>query len=145
MFKASKVIDNAESRLAIAQKAYYDFSGKSKSGLTLTRYGDIILVDDDYDKWLADFDDYDDSFEDVVEYILSGAEEDDVSDYYDRLCANCPVLYSRIGSGEHNNDLHGLVECLRAHELTDEQIEMIFDEIGEDLESALIPEEESVD
>jgi hypothetical protein len=146
MFKVVDLLDSTEKRLAIAKKVYCDFVGKSKNGgLTLTRYDGIILVDDDYDKWLANFIDYDDSLEGVIEAILCGKLDGDISDCYNQLCSDCPALYSRISSGEYNGDLSELVEYLKEQKLNDWQIEDIFNEIGEDIESALTSEEEPLD
>jgi hypothetical protein len=141
MLKARDLIANTEDRLDIAGKIYRDLSGSSRTGLSVKRYGKIVLIDDNNDKWLVNFDDYDDSLEDVIEYILSGREDDDYSYYYNRFYSTCPSLYSRVGPGKYNANLPGLVQYLKNCDLTNDQIEIVFNEIGENLMSALTTDE----
>jgi hypothetical protein len=136
MFKALELIEEYKIRFENAEKIYRDFSGNSKNGLTVTRYGNFVLVDDDSDKWIAYFDDYDDALEYIIKDVISGNIVD-ICDCYNDLCYECPAMYSRIGSGEYNKNLDNFVEVLKKNKVTDDQIKIIFEEIGEDLESVL--------
>ncbi len=137
--QASDKIEEFGKRVKVAEEVMNDLGGKSRDGITLTQYGDYVMCDDGQDRWLTLSDDYSEALEEVVESVLEGKLENDGGDCYGELCSNCSVLYSRIGSGNYNNDIDELRKMLEegndyAKPLDEETIEDIFRELGIEVE-----------
>lgn len=142
---ATNLIAEAEGSIKHARDILRDLDGSNRNGgLTITEYGAYVLVDDGADRWISTYDDFDSALFSVITAALNGKyysedRREARKDAYDALCSDCPCLYSRIGSGAHNNDLPSLVVELES-DLDEDQIAEIFEEIGEE-----VPESEEAD
>jgi hypothetical protein len=130
-----KVILEARTNLDRAEDIFADLSGQKQRGLTLTHYGPYLIVDDDQDRWLCHEVDYQEACDKVLADAVAGKYTDDDGDgeWYSDLCGECQALYSRIGSGLHNDDVPGL-EKLLLQDLAEEQVQEIFGELGIEIE-----------
>lgn len=129
--------DESEARVKRAEEIYADFAGKREhGGLSVSVYGDYVLVDDEADRWLAEKDEFVDGLKAVLYAVVEKGrfmDDDDASAPYDYLCNECPALYSRIGSGTYNNKTADLLALL-AETLDDSDVEEITDYLGIEIE-----------
>ncbi len=130
---AREAHEETANRIKRAEKILYDLGGGGREydTITLTRFGDYILVDDGADKWLGDYDTYARALESVLTACIEKGMYDDPLDgsEYDHLCNDCSALYSRIGSGEYNNKTGELLTLL-AETLDADEVAEIAYELG---------------
>ena len=106
--------------------------------MTVEIYGDFVVVDDDQDRWVGRLEDYQSGLDLIAKNALTGRyERECLHEAYSDLCNECPALYSRIGLGEFNKDVAGLVKALD-ESVTREGVEEILAYLGIDLEEAEI-------
>lgn len=128
-------METATNNLATANAILADLDGGRKSCLTITGYGEYVLVDDGSDRWIASEADFQESLDTVINAALDGvydADDEGKKEAYDDLCYECDALYSRIGTGKYNRDLPGLRDLL-ADCCDEDEIADLFREICEEV------------
>ena len=115
----SDAIDAMKERIAIAENAERELSGRKRDGITLERISEYTIVDDGQDKWICESEAYDDAIEEIIGDILADKfdpiDDDELdTESYNRLCGITGCLYSRIGIQTDVGKLCADLDCSAA-------------------------------